>query len=101
MVVTSDVPLRPKSTVKIELECRACGRIKYKSFEGIAEKDMDATIPRTPGKGLFFAQKDLQGADFFRPKYTGLILCTDLAKKFIEERQYNNVEFLEVGEILK
>jgi hypothetical protein len=101
MVVTRDVPLRSKSTVKIEIECKDCGRIQYKSFEGIAEKDMGATIPRKPGKGLFFAQKDLQGADFFRPRYTGFILCTDLAKKLMEERQYNNIEFLEVGEILK
>ena len=100
LVITREVPLHPKSTVEIEVVCQACGRIQYKAFLGVSKKSLDKTIPRKPGKGLFFRKKDLRSADFFRPKYTGWNLCTDRAKKLIKEAGYTNIEFLEVGDIL-
>jgi hypothetical protein len=100
LVITREVPLHPRSTVEIEFVCEACGRIQYKSFIGVGQKSFGRTIRRKPGKGLFFKKKDLKGADFFKPKYTGWNLCTDRANEFIKEAGYTNIEFLEVGDIL-
>ena len=92
------IPFHPKSTIKIEEQCEMCGSIVYEEFEGIEVKDSHKHVPRIEGKGLFFDQNDLEGIDIFRPRDTGMLLCSEKVKDYIEDKQFSNVEFLEVGE---
>ena len=57
--------------------------------------------PRQPGKGIFVREADLGGADFFEVvEFPSRVLCTDRAKCFIEEQEFTNVTFLEVGDLI-
>ena len=58
-------------------------------------------VSRTPGMGLFFDAKEILGFDLFRPQFTGLTLCRDSVKRFIEGKGYNNIQFLEVGDAVE
>lgn len=99
-LVSREVPLLPGSSAIIDWVCQQCGRIMYKGFEGLEEKTIRSHVPRKEGKGLYFRGADLCGADFFRPRSTGLTLCTDGARRFMQERAYSNIEFLDVGDIV-
>ncbi len=60
-------------------------------------------IPREPGKGAFVHATDLQGASIFRDvlvDYPSCICCTESVKNFIEQQGWNNVRFLEVGDVI-
>jgi len=94
------VDLHPSSTVEVDYTCEACDVVRYKRFFGIEKKNSRCHVPRTPGEGLFFRRSDLGGAGFFKPRHAGFRLCTQQARVFIEEQQYTNVEFMEVGELL-
>jgi hypothetical protein len=100
LVVEREVPLLPESTVTVESMCDSCGRPTYSSFDGMEERSGTGRKLREPGKGLLFRATDLQRSDFFRAAFTGLSLCTDAAKTFIESRGFTNIEFLESGDIL-
>ena len=99
-VFSAVAPLHPSSSVEIARQCGVCGNTVYKNFQGIEVSDSRERKPRVPGKGLFFKNCDLNGSDFFRPKYMGFRLCTRPVKDYIEEKGYTNVQFLEVGDIL-
>ena len=100
LVPTLDVEILPQSTVVIDWSCQTCGRIVYKAFNGIERRDSRTFTPRVAGQGLFFENRLLTGAVIFRPKYSGLLLCSDGAREFIQSRGYSNIEFLEVGELV-
>lgn len=69
----------PDSGVKLKSECKACGHRLFSAFEN----------------GIIVDEKKWDGSDFFTvieyPKY---ILCTEKAKKVIEENQLSNVGFI-------
>ncbi|MDY0171112.1 MAG: hypothetical protein RBS80_31525 [Thermoguttaceae bacterium] len=96
--VTREVDLDERSSVTIEGKCDTCGWTVYKSLEGMEEHDLAKHVPRQPGKGLYIPESDVAGWDFFRPKYTGLVLCSARVKQFVEGKGYTNVEFLEAGD---
>jgi hypothetical protein len=98
--IVHEAPLLPQSTVTVEEHCPTCGYTLYREFVGIEEKNSARHTRRQPGKGFFFSHQALAGRDFFCPKHTGFNLCTDRAKEFILSRGWNNIEFLEVGDIL-
>ena len=100
MVVTHEVNLLPQSTVEYESVCKECGRPVYKSFNGVETRRGELITPRTPGQGLFVTKKSLAGCDFFKPRNSGLTLCTDRVKEFIEQRGYTNITFWEMGEVI-
>jgi hypothetical protein len=98
--ISKEVPLLPRSSVTTAFHCSTCGKTIFGEFAGIELKNSSHHAPRQAGKGLFFRKRDLGGADFFRPTHTGFKLCTDRAKDFILSKGWNNIEFLEVGDIL-
>src|SRR5438876_703670 len=91
-------------------ECKSCGTKDYR-VEGL-EKYVPARdlrtgelsprrIPRVPGAGIFLRSRDLGGASIFGvSQLRGPTLCTEQVKAFIEEQQYTNVTFVEVGDVI-
>lgn len=69
-------------------------------FIGVAELRGNLVIPREQGKGLFFSSDVIGDVDFFSLTNSGFLLCTERVKAFCENNHYDNVVFLEVGEIV-
>jgi len=98
------------SSVRQIKKCSQCG---YEAFEvdGIEKRSsrwdkarresIKIHQRRMPGKGLFIAEGDLEGADLFRVhEFPGWILCTDRLRKFICHQGFSNIEFLDVGDVV-
>ena len=101
LVFTHTVGLLEQSTVEIESVCPACGRIVYASIEGIEEYQGPRRRRRKRGAGFFVSPESLAGHEVFRPRDTLYQLCTTGVRKFIEQRKWTNIEFLEAGEIVR
>ena len=57
-------------------------------------------FPRTPGKGLYIADSDVDGSDIFRvDEFPAWIFCKDTTKDFIIAQGFTNINFLEYGEL--
>ena len=56
--------------------------------------------PREVGKGLVIAESDLHGAHFFRVYEAPFVCCTQVAKEFIEQERFSNIDFYEVGDLV-
>ena len=76
------------------------GKRGIKEFVGVADLRGDILIPREEGKGIFFSKEVVGDYDFFTLKGSGLELCTERVKAFCEAQGYENVVFLEVGDIV-
>jgi len=99
-----------RSTIDLVNDCTTCGTKDYR-VEGL-EKYVPARdlrtgelsprrIPRVPGAGIFLRSRDLGGASIFGvSQLRGPTLCTEQVKAFIEEQQYTNVTFVEVGDVI-
>lgn len=97
-----------RSTLKDHWVCHECGRPSGE-VPGIERKWGDHLIsggitfqasPRQPGVGYLISSKEMGGLDFVRLYQAGgLILLTAPVKRFIEEREYSNIDFWEVGEV--
>ena len=101
---------RSRSTVRETLNCACCGRIDYQ-IDGIERRSsrfdqqkkqlVEIHAPRVSGQGIYVHEEDLRGADFFEVvEFPDRVLCTDQAKRFIEEHRFTNVAFLEVGDVI-
>ena len=51
-------------------------------------------------QGLFFSSDVIGDFDFFTLINSGFLLCTERVKEFCENNNYENVAFLEMGEII-
>lgn len=59
-------------------------------------------IPREEGKGVYVRSEDLRDTDIFRLyELSGSVFCVEKVKVLIEERQFTNVSFLEMGKVLE
>ena len=67
---------------------------------GGAEMKGGIIIPREEGKGIFFSKEVVGNYDFFTLKGSGHSFCTERVKAFCEAQGYENVVFLEMGEIV-
>ncbi|WP_454948927.1 hypothetical protein [Capnocytophaga leadbetteri] len=76
------------------------GERGIKEFVGVADLRGDILIPREEGKGIFFSKEVVGDYDFFTLKGSGLQLCTERVKTFCEAQGYENVVFLEMGDIV-
>lgn len=94
-----DVPILSQSTVKYGIS-GLTGRDCIKEILGSAKVHGDSIIPREKDRGLFFSQKDIGDYAFFKPVNTFFLLCTEAVKEYIESKQYSNIIFLEVGDII-
>jgi hypothetical protein len=99
-----------RSSLHLTHDCTVCGRKAYE-VEGVERREFHwdpmrgelvrTDIPRVAGKGVYVSQKELQGAHIFRSyEGPGRILCTEVVKDIIEEKQFGNVWFLELGEVI-
>ncbi|EMO31374.1 hypothetical protein LEP1GSC175_2351 [Leptospira santarosai str. HAI821] len=105
------LPLSHLTTLDVAYRCEECGLEIY-NMSGIERKEsrwdtkqlklVPYVEPRVPGKGLFVELSKLESASpIFRvERYTQMILCTDEVKRFVEERGYTNVDFLNYGTII-
>jgi hypothetical protein len=106
-----------RTTAKLAWRCQQCGSerweleghereeydiVIHKGEDGVPEYESRTThYPRISGKGLFVRSADLMGADIFGVhEFSGWLFCTDRVKTFIEENQFTNVAFLEMGEVI-
>ena len=76
------------------------GERGIEEFVGVADLRGDILIPREEGKGIFFSKEVVGDYDFFTLKGSGLQLCTERVKTFCEAQGYENIVFLEMGEII-
>jgi len=67
---------------------------------GVADLRGDVIILREQGKGLFFSSNVIGDFDFFTLTNSGFLLCTERVKEFCKNQNYENVVFLEMGEII-
>ena len=95
-----EVPILSQSTVIYGLDRN--GNNCIKSIEGIAELRGENMISREANKGIYFSKEDIGHFDFFRPilSPTNWIFCTETIKKYIENRKFSNVFFLDAGNIV-
>ena len=73
------------------------GRIE---FIGVSELKGEEIIPREKDKGIFFDKEVINSYDFFTLQNTNLLLCTERVKEFCEDKAFNNIIFLEMGDII-
>lgn len=99
LFTTIDIPILQQSTVRYGIS-GLTGKDCIKEVIGSAKVHGNNIIPREKGKGLFFSQKDIGDYDFFKPMNAFFLLCTEKVKEFIEDKQYSNIIFLEIGEIV-
>ena len=93
-----NIPILPQSTVIMSKGNDGKNWIK----EYIGEETLFGTkhTPREFGKGIFIDKRDLGDFDFFRIEKSTFLLCTENVKKYIEKREFSNVLFLEVGDVI-
>jgi len=83
----------PQSTITVS-------KRGIEKIDGVAELRGDLVIPREQSKGLFFDSTVVSGYDFFTLTNSNYLICTERVKKFCEEQKYENVMFLECGDIV-
>jgi hypothetical protein len=94
-----EVELLPSSTVKYEIGKRT-GKRFISEVNGISVVRGDQIIPRTANMGFFISRKDAEDYDFFKPVGGNYLLCTNKVKEYIDDKNYSNIVFLEVGDIV-
>lgn len=95
------IPIGSGSNLIVEKSCDFCGHIVYKDLlDGLEKYRQGKIIPKDPKRGLLFEGHDLAGRNIFRPRGTGLVLCTEVAKSFIANCRFTNVLFLEYGKVI-
>ena len=99
--ISKEIDPLPQSTVSFSDRCSGCGSYHIESLTGVEQWDLRAHTPRVDGSGLFVRSEDLDGCDFFRPRHSGYVLCTDRVREFVLERGYTNVRFLEFGNVIE
>lgn len=96
-----EVPVLDISTVKYEssvINGKPCiTEILGASDYSLSERK---TSERKPNMGLFIESAYVKNYDFFRPINTPILLCKESAKNDLINKQYTNLIFLEVGEII-
>lgn len=74
----------PDSGISLKVDCKACGLQIYTAFEN----------------GIIVDEKKWDKSDFFTVvEYPGVILCSEKAKKVIEENKLTNVGFVPSNEL--
>lgn len=108
--ITSRVHVdRRKSSMSVVAQCKSCGNVGYKVQDVEVKKHVwnkrhgaleELHFPRTPGKGLYIADSDVDGSDIFRvDEFPAWIFCRDTVKDFMTDQGFTNINFLEYGEL--
>lgn len=100
-----------RSSIRLIKTCATCGT-RFHDLTGVEERKhrwdpiekelIEIHIPREEGKGVYVKQADLRNADIFGlHELPGSVFCVERVKAFIEQEQFTNVSFLEMGKVLK
>lgn len=100
---------RERSSARLKRKCRTCGE-EYFDLEGVEKREgywdqrrlkhFRILVPRQAGKGLYIRKRELSGADIFRViEFPSPVFCTDRVKHFIQDHEFTNITFLEMGEV--
>lgn len=77
-------------------------RIEHGKWDPIKGSLERIRVPRTPGKGIYIKEHHLCGCDFFQlAEPLGGPVCTDRFRDFVLEKEYTNIDFFEIGEVLE
>lgn len=95
-----EIDFLPSTTTTVRKDCRECDTKTYERVTGIESKNSRTHELRQPGCGFFFSTDAVGDRDIFRPRHMGFNLCTDRVREFVLSRNWNNVEFLEVGDVI-
>ena len=101
LIPLKQVDLEPTSTVEIKARCEKCGAIEYRSFGNVERFKGGKLVPRQPGSGLRLSRREMNAAHLVQPRYTGLYLCDQVFRNFIEAMKFTNIAFLDYGEIVE
>lgn len=100
MITTAQIPFLSQSTVVYSMD--SGGKKYIDKVIGIENYYGGNLLPRESGKGFFFDKKAISDYDFFTP--IGIpntrIYCTEKVKLYIQDKEYTNVYFIEVGDII-
>jgi hypothetical protein len=109
--ITSLVPLdKERSSLRVKQKCDLCGRTQYE-IEGVevfqSRWDVEqktlkqVSKARSPEQGLIIDENALKDSAIFRiSEFPYWIFCTDHMKRFLENRSFTNLRFLEYGDVL-
>ena len=101
LISTIEVPVLDASTVKYEssvINGKPCiSEILGASEYSLSERKI---TERKNHMGLFIESASIENCDFFRPINTPILLCKESVRNDLINRQYTNLIFLEVGEVI-
>jgi len=100
MITTAQIPFLSQSTVVYSMD--SGGKKYIDKVIGIENYYGGNLLPRESGKGFFFDKKAISDYDFFTPIDipNTRIYCTEKVKLYIQDKEYTNVYFIEVGDII-
>ena len=100
MINTAQIPFLSQSTVVYSMD--SGGKKYIDKVIGIENYYGGNLLPRESGKGFFFDKKAISDYDFFTPIDipNTRIYCTEKVKLYIQDKEYTNVYFIEVGDII-
>ncbi len=97
-----------RSTMRMERRCGTCGTEFWEiagverwesTFDREKRQLVRMRVGRDPRSGISIPRAELGGADVFRvAQFPGWVLCTDPVRDLIRDREFTNVDFLEMGE---
>jgi len=101
LVSTIEIPVLNISTVKYEPSI-INGEPCISEMFGVSEYSLAErqVTERKPQMGIFIESTLVENYDFFRPVNTPILLCKESVKNDLMIKQYTNLIFLEVGEII-
>lgn len=100
MITTAQIPFLSQSTVVYSMD--SGGKKYIDKVIGIENYYGGNLLPRESGKGFFFDKKAISDYDSFTPIDipNTRIYCTEKVKLYIQDKEYTNVYFIEVGDII-
>ena len=100
MITTAQIPFLSQSTVVYSMD--SGGKKYIDKVIGIENYYGGNLLPRESGKGFFFDKKAISDYDFFTPIDipNTRIYCTEKVKLYIQDKEYTNVYFIEVRDII-
>jgi hypothetical protein len=97
-----------RSTLQLDRTCGTCGTEFWKVdgverwqsvFDPSKRQLIRTRVGRDAQSGIYLPRDDLGGIDIFRvAQLPGWLFCTDLVRNLVRERDFTNVDFLEMGE---
>ena len=103
LVATRFALLATSSTVELHGVCSLCGYARWGEIWGVEEvrgpRGTTLATRRAPGGGVVVLDAAIPDPGLFGLAGLSQLFCTDEVRRFVEMSNFNNVEFLEYGEV--